>query len=45
VEKRQKARAKKDWKESDLIRQEIEKKGYVVEDLQNDCKIRRVMLI
>ena len=45
VEKRQEARNKKDWTESDLLRKEIEKRGYVVEDLQNDCKIRKVMLI
>ncbi len=45
VAKRQEARAKKDWKKADLLRKEIEEKGYLVEDLQNDCKIRKVMLI
>ncbi len=45
VAKRQKARDKKNWEEADLIREEIEKRGYLVEDLQNDCKIRKVMLI
>jgi cysteinyl-tRNA synthetase len=45
AKKRQLARDKKDWKEADLLREQIEKRGYLVEDLQNDCKIRKVMLI
>jgi cysteinyl-tRNA synthetase len=45
MEERKEARNKKDWGKSDLLREKIEKRGYVVEDLQNNCKIRKVMLI
>jgi len=42
VEQRQKARENKDWGESDRLREEIKKRGYLVEDLQDQCKIRRI---
>jgi len=45
VNNRKKAREEKNWGESDRLRKLIEEKGYVVEDLQNDCKIRKVMVI
>ncbi len=35
------ARENKDWAESDRLRDLINEKGYVVEDLKNDCKIRK----
>jgi cysteinyl-tRNA synthetase len=34
----------KNWAESDRLRGLIKEKGYVVEDLKNDCKIRKLML-
>ena len=45
VEERKKARNEKNWVESDRLRKIIEEKGYLIEDLQNDCKIRKVVLI
>jgi len=41
VEKREKARKDKDWKQADKIRDEIKKKGYVVEDVQDGAKITK----
>ncbi len=45
VLERKKAREEKNWGESDRLREEIRKLGYEVEDLQNDCKIRKLMVI
>ena len=42
VEERQQARENKKWKESDRLREVIKKKGYLVEDLENNCKIRPI---
>lgn len=42
VEERQKAREEKNWTESDRLREEIKNKGYLVEDLKEECKIRRI---
>lgn len=44
AEMRLKARMDKNWVESDRLRDLIKEKGYVVEDLKNDCKIRKLML-
>lgn len=41
---RQKAREEKNWAESDRLRDLIKEKGYLVEDLKNDCKIRKVVI-
>jgi cysteinyl-tRNA synthetase len=43
-EERLRAREAKNWAESDRLRDLIREKGYVVEDLKNDCKIRKIML-
>ena len=43
-QKRLEARAEKNWEMADKLRKEIEKKGYLVEDRGNDCKIKRIML-
>ncbi|MBT4277847.1 cysteine--tRNA ligase [Candidatus Falkowbacteria bacterium] len=41
AEKRKKAKQGKDWELSDKLRDEIQKKGYIVEDLQdNDFSVR-----
>ncbi len=45
VLERKKARGEKNWMESDRLREEIRKLGYEIEDLQNDCKIRKLMVI
>lgn len=42
AEERQKARENKNWAESDRLREEIKKLGYLVEDLGNTCKIRPI---
>jgi cysteinyl-tRNA synthetase len=42
VEERQWARENKKWEESDRLREVIKKKGYLVEDLENNCKIRPI---
>lgn len=39
INKRQEARDKKDWQESDKIRQELENKGYVVEDTADGQRV------
>ncbi len=39
VEKREKARSKKDWEKADRLREKIEKKGYVVKDSKEGTKI------
>jgi len=44
VQKRLEARGNKEWAVADRLREEIEKKGYMVEDRGNDCKIKRIML-
>ncbi|MDD4785058.1 MAG: cysteine--tRNA ligase [Candidatus Shapirobacteria bacterium] len=41
VEKRQEARKNKNWAESDRLREIIKNEGYLVEDLENSCKIKR----
>ncbi len=42
VEKRKQARENKNWEESDKLRKMIEDNGYLVEDSQNSCKIRKI---
>lgn len=42
VEERKKAREEKNWAESDRLREEIKSKGYLVEDLKEECKIRKI---
>lgn len=42
VEERKLARINKNWVESDRIREVIKTKGYLVEDLENTCKIRQI---
>ncbi|RLC38402.1 cysteine--tRNA ligase [Candidatus Falkowbacteria bacterium] len=39
VNKRYKARENKNWEESDRLREEIEKLGYIVEDIKNETRI------
>ena len=39
---RLKAREEKNWAESDRLRDLIKEKGYLVEDLKNDCKIKKI---
>jgi len=41
VKKRQELRKQKNWEEADKVRQEIKKKGFVVEDSGEDVKISR----
>jgi cysteinyl-tRNA synthetase len=42
VEKRKQAREDKNWTESDYLRKVIEGEGYLVEDLTDSCKIRKI---
>ena len=42
VEERQKAREGKNWAESDRLRDLIKERGYLVEDLKEECKIRKI---
>jgi len=42
AEERQRARNEKNWTESDRLREIIKNKGYLVEDLENNCKIRPI---
>ena len=42
IEERQKARENKNWVESDRLREMIKNKGYLVEDSENQCKIRPI---
>ncbi len=42
VEERKKVRESKDWMESDRLRDLIKNKGYLVEDLKDECKIRKI---
>ncbi|MEI8068096.1 MAG: cysteine--tRNA ligase [Candidatus Shapirobacteria bacterium] len=42
VDERQKAREAKNWAESDRLRDIIKNSGYLVEDLDNQCKIKRI---
>lgn len=44
VEERNKAKKEKNWAEADRLREEIKKKGYLVEDTKDDCKIKKIML-
>lgn len=44
AQKRLEAKEAKNWAEADRLREEIGKLGYMVEDLKNDCKIRKLML-
>jgi len=41
IETRQAAREAKNWEESDRLRDEIKKKGYIVEDIKNGYKVSR----
>ena len=41
VEQRDEARIKKDWKKSDEIREELLKKGFIVEDTKEGTRIKR----
>jgi len=45
AQKRIEARGAKNWAESDRLRDLIKTKGYVIEDLKNDCKIRKLVII
>lgn len=38
------ARRAEDWVESDRLRDLIKTKGYVIEDLKNDCKIKKLVI-
>jgi cysteinyl-tRNA synthetase len=42
AQQRQQARENKDWAESDRLRELIKSQGYLVEDLANSCKIRKI---
>lgn len=42
IEQRKKSRENKDWAESDRIRKIIEDNGYLVEDSQDSCKIKKI---
>lgn len=42
ADERQKARENQNWGESDRIREEIIRAGYMVEDLPNGCKLRKI---
>jgi cysteinyl-tRNA synthetase len=39
---RQEARNKKHWEESDRLREEIKKKGYLIEDIKNGFKVSKL---
>lgn len=41
IEQREKARAEKQWLDSDALRAEIESRGYVVEDSKEGMKVRK----
>jgi cysteinyl-tRNA synthetase len=42
AEERREARVNKNWAESDRLRDLIKEKGYLVEDLEDQCKIRKI---
>jgi len=42
VEKREKARKQKNWKESDKLREKIQKLGYQLEDTKKGIKIKKI---
>ncbi len=44
AEERNEAKRNKNWVESDRLREEINKRGYLVEDTKDDCKIKKIML-
>jgi len=39
---RQEARNNKHWEESDRLREEIKKKGYLIEDIKNGFKVSKL---
>lgn len=41
AEKREQARKDKNWKDSDKLRNEINKKGYIIEDSKQDYKLKK----
>jgi len=41
IEERENYRKEKDWKSADKTRKEIERSGYIIEDLKNGTKIRK----
>lgn len=44
AEERNEAKRNKNWAEADRLREEINKRGYLVEDTKDDCKIKKIML-
>ena len=42
VKERERARQEKDWKKADLLREEIKKKGYRVDDSEEGCSISKI---
>jgi cysteinyl-tRNA synthetase len=42
AEQREKARKEKNWKEADRLREEITKKGYILEDTLEGIKIKKI---
>jgi cysteinyl-tRNA synthetase len=43
-EERLRARREGNWPESDRLREVIKGKGYEIQDIKDDCKIRKIML-
>ena len=41
IEKREKARKNKEWKEADKIRMQIKEKGYILEDTPKGVKVEK----
>jgi cysteinyl-tRNA synthetase len=41
IEKRDAARKRKDWKAADELRNEVKKKGYIIEDTENGVKVKK----
>ena len=42
AEKRLKARSQKNWQESDKLREELKKKGYLIEDIEDTYSIKQI---
>ncbi len=42
IKGRQEARASKNWDESDRLREELKKKGYLIEDIKNGYKVSKL---
>ena len=42
VKERERARQEKDWKKADLLREEIKKKGYRVDDSEEGCSVSKI---